>query len=112
MKCKDCRCCHKGWFKSKPDEYVCTGVKHPFVIEDINHDCTEYDYKAKSDEIEVVRCPYCGDSYYQELYSTTTCVYSPAIYKNGELISKGANKSRKVCRCLSCGKEFSCVSKE
>ena len=112
MKCKDCSCCNKGWFKSSPELYVCTGVKHPFVIEDIDHDCTEYDYKAKSDKKEMVRCPYCGDSYYQELYSTTVCVYSPAIYKNGELISKTPNTLRTVCRCLSCSKEFSYTNKE
>ena len=42
MKCKDCSSCRKGYFKSKPDKYVCIGVKEPFVIEDINNECTEY----------------------------------------------------------------------
>lgn len=42
MKCKDCESCKKGWFKSSPDLYVCIGVKHPFVIEDINKECTQY----------------------------------------------------------------------
>lgn len=42
MKCKDCECCHKGYFKSKPEAYVCIGVKEPFVIDDINVECTEY----------------------------------------------------------------------
>ena len=42
MKCKDCNCCTKGWFSYKPDAYVCTGVKEPFVISDINRQCTEY----------------------------------------------------------------------
>ena len=27
MRCIDCDCCKKGWFKSKPEEYVCTGTK-------------------------------------------------------------------------------------
>ena len=44
MKCRECNACHKGYFKSKPDAYVCTGVQEPFVIEDINNDCTEYKY--------------------------------------------------------------------
>jgi hypothetical protein len=44
MKCKDCRSCKKGWFKSEPDQYVCIGVKHPFVISDINKECTEYQW--------------------------------------------------------------------
>lgn len=42
MKCKDCSACHKGYFKSQPDKYVCTGVPEPFVIHDINRYCTEY----------------------------------------------------------------------
>ena len=106
MKCKDCGCCHKGWFPSSPDLYVCIGVKHPFVIEDINQDCTEYRDKSEENK-KINKCPYCGESYYQELYSTTTCVYSPAIYKDGELISKSPSTIRSVCRCLNCGKEFS-----
>lgn len=42
MKCKDCDCCKQGWFSYRPKDYVCIGVKHPFVISDINHECTEY----------------------------------------------------------------------
>lgn len=42
MKCKDCEYCHKGWFPSNTNLYVCIGVKIPFVIEDINATCTEY----------------------------------------------------------------------
>ena len=42
MKCKDCKACKKGWFPSDPDEYVCIGVKEPFVINDVNTHCTEY----------------------------------------------------------------------
>lgn len=42
MKCKDCYSCRKGWFRSAPDKYVCIGVKEPFVIDDINVECTEY----------------------------------------------------------------------
>lgn len=109
MKCKDCGHCKLGWFKSRPDAHVCIGVKVPFVIADINHDCTEYDYK---NNVEMIRCPHCNESYYQELYSTTTCVYSPNIYKNGELISRNSNTIRKVCRCLNCLKEFSYIHKE
>jgi hypothetical protein len=41
MKCKDCVCCKLGWFGISSD-YVCTGVKEPFVIKDINEDCPEY----------------------------------------------------------------------
>ena len=42
MKCKNCSACHKGYFKSKPDDYVCTGVCEPFVISNIDNECTEY----------------------------------------------------------------------
>lgn len=45
MKCKECNSCKKGWFTSRPDEYVCIGVKTPFVIADINVECTEYPEK-------------------------------------------------------------------
>ena len=47
MKCKNCSACHKGYFKSKPDDYVCTGVYEPFVIRNINNECTEYPEKNK-----------------------------------------------------------------
>ena len=43
MKCKNCSACHKGYFASKPDAYVCTGVCEPFVIRNIDNECTEYD---------------------------------------------------------------------
>lgn len=43
MKCRECDACRKGWFK--PDEYVCIGVPEPFVIKDINVECTEYEEK-------------------------------------------------------------------
>ena len=42
--CKNCDCCHLGYFKSKPNAYVCTGVAEPFIIEDINAWCTEYEH--------------------------------------------------------------------
>ena len=43
MKCKDCGSCEKGWFPSRPYDYVCIGVKYPFVIDDIDAECTEYE---------------------------------------------------------------------
>ena len=45
MKCKDCFACLKGYFESKPQAYVCIGVKEPFVIHDTNIECTEYPEK-------------------------------------------------------------------
>lgn len=42
MKCKDCAYAVKGFFNCYPDKHVCIGVKEPFVINDINVECTEY----------------------------------------------------------------------
>jgi hypothetical protein len=41
-KCKDCDYAVKDFFKCAPGEYVCIGVKEPFVISDINAECTQY----------------------------------------------------------------------
>ena len=54
MKCKDCDACHKGYFKSKPDDYVCTGVCEPFVIRNIDNECTEYPEKNKENTPMIV----------------------------------------------------------
>lgn len=53
--------------------------------------------------IEAKKCPYCGESYYEELFNLTTDMYYPPIYKNGVSIT---NKSSTHCRCLNCGKDF------
>lgn len=45
MRCKECPACTKGYFKSRPDEYVCTGVPEPFIIPDITRECPEYPSK-------------------------------------------------------------------
>lgn len=42
MKCKDCSYCEKGWYKSAPNEYVCIGTKEPFVIMNVDSECTVY----------------------------------------------------------------------
>lgn len=55
---------------------------------------------------EPVKCPNCGDSYYMELYSCTTALYYPPVYKNGVNINPDRNKSMTHCRCCSCGTEF------
>lgn len=48
MKCKDCDSCRKGFWASKPEAYICIGVKEPFEVTDINHECTEYPEKNKN----------------------------------------------------------------
>lgn len=41
-RCIDCSACQKGFFESKPDDYVCIGVQEPFVIKNIYQKCPEY----------------------------------------------------------------------
>lgn len=53
-----------------------------------------------------IKCPHCGVSYYTEMYSTSTAVYYPPIYKDGININPNLNKTTRHCKCLECGKEF------
>ena len=53
-----------------------------------------------------IKCPHCGESYYTETYSKSTCVYYPPIWKDGVNINPDRNKTTTHCKCLSCGKEF------
>lgn len=53
------------------------------------------------------KCPHCGYSYYQHLYSTSTLVNYVPVYKDGVLINNNPNKTTNYCRCLNCGKDFS-----
>lgn len=53
-----------------------------------------------------IQCPHCGESYYTELYSTSTSVYYPPIYKDGANINPDRNHTTTYCRCLNCNKEF------
>lgn len=52
--CRDCSACKKGFFKSEPDRYVCTGVKEPFIIGNINSTCFAYQDKDKEDAPMIV----------------------------------------------------------
>ena len=56
---------------------------------------------------ENVRCPHCGESYYEELYSTRTSVYYPPIYKDSININPDRNTTTTNYYCLNCGKDFS-----
>ena len=57
-------------------------------------------------------CPYCGESYYAENYSTTTAMYWAPIFKNGVLINENPNTTTTHCTCCNCGKSFSYTNKE
>lgn len=58
-----------------------------------------------------VKCPYCGQSYYREDYSTTTAMYFPPVYKNGVNINPDRNITTYVCTCYECGKNFTYQTK-
>lgn len=62
MKCKDYNYCHKvsfdRWSNAENrwvtyDQYQCFGVKEPFVIKDIDVECTEYEYNRGKTAEEV-----------------------------------------------------------
>ncbi len=42
MICKNCTALRRREYSDNTSEYWCYGVKHPFVIKDINQKCTEY----------------------------------------------------------------------
>lgn len=62
MKCIECDCCHevtlsrwssveKRWIEESVHQ--CWGVKEPFVVKDINKECTEYEYKRNKNTKEI-----------------------------------------------------------
>lgn len=53
------------------------------------------------------KCPKCGKSHYQVLYSTTTCLGWGPVYYNGKLINSNPNTTTTNCQCLECGERFS-----
>lgn len=61
MKCRDCDCAKRGYFKSAPDAYLCIGVKEPFVIS--NYVDTECVYKDKQNNVVS------NDGVYMELFA-------------------------------------------
>lgn len=58
-------------------------------------------------EDNLQRCPHCGESYYMQNFSTSTCVYYPPIYKDGVNINPDRNTTTVYCTCMNCKKEFS-----
>jgi hypothetical protein len=60
----------------------------------------------------MIKCPYCGKSYYQEHYSTRTAVYYPPIYKDGVNVNPDRNTTKTKCTCLECNHYFYIVNGE
>lgn len=53
MKCRDCNCAVRGFFKSVPEAYVCIGTKEPFVISNyVDAECNQYYKCEKKEDIE------------------------------------------------------------
>lgn len=97
MKCKDCEACRKGFFSSKPEAYVCIGVKEPFVIDDINVECTEYSYVTlpSRQEVYVKQYPYVSDTGIYvpfEEYAQAGCASNYKLLISKELFVEAYNK--------------------
>ena len=97
VKCKDCNSCRKGFFASKPDSYVCIGVQEPFVIDDINNECTEYSWATlvKSSDVWVKQHPYVGeDGIYVpcEEYVREDCASTYRLVISKEMFVEAYNK--------------------
>lgn len=60
----------------------------------------------------MIKCPYCGESYYRENYSTYTAVYYPPVWKNGVNINPDRNTTAIHCTCINCGKDFAYSNKD
>ena len=54
----------------------------------------------------MIKCPYCGESYYMEKYSMSTAVCYPPIWKDGVNVNPNRNTTTIYCRCMACGKDF------
>lgn len=97
MKCKECNACHKGWFHSKPDSYVCIGVPEPFVIDDINAECTEYSHATLplKHEVYVRQRPYVNDTGIYvpcEEYAREGCASNYKLLISREMFIEAYNK--------------------
>lgn len=54
----------------------------------------------------MIKCPYCGESDFYELYHTSTLVNYPAHYKDGKRMPSGENIVTHYYSCVSCGMTF------
>ena len=78
MKCRECSCAKKGYFKSLPNAYVCTGVREPFIILNIDCECTEYPEKRY--KIPTEDCLMIG---FDNSPTDDTCMTILRVNKNG-----------------------------
>lgn len=78
MKCKDCKALHQVFYDEEKTQcdYICWGVKEPFVIDDINSECTEYPEKAID---EIVKTPDFDFTNAPKFYVDDKGIWVPAI---------------------------------
>ncbi len=95
MRCRECSACVKGFYKCSPEEYVCTGVKYPFVIENIDTQCTEYPEKREIQNV-LLGDEKCG-----------ICVLNNKIVfvKNGKVIEL-TKENTPDCVCAYCSNDY------
>ena len=55
---------------------------------------------------KLIRCPYCGESYYRQLYATCTAVYWEPVFRDGVLQNSNPNVTTIHCHCCACQSEF------
>lgn len=86
----------------------CNGdIESPIVVTGLSTDDCCIDNMVHGVPIRGnVKCPHCGESYYTEMFSTSTAVYYPPVYKDGVNINPDMNTSTIHCKCLNCHKEF------
>ena len=85
MKCKECNNCKQGYFESRPYSYVCIGAKVPFIIDDIEHECTEYIFIREVKEDMETYCkqnPYVDDDGIYVPLQDRVKVGTMSAYKN------------------------------
>ena len=54
----------------------------------------------------MIKCPNCGESHYEQRYSTRTAMYFPPIYKDGININEDRNTTTYYCSCCACHHNF------
>lgn len=67
------------------------------------------DKEREANKEDIIKCPYCGESYYTIRSTVSTLIACESVYKDGKLISKDPNTYTTHCHCLNCNKDFNIV---
>lgn len=98
MKCCECQACYKGYFKSKPNAYVCIGVSEPFIIQDIKKECTEYNLKHDT----MYTCVECGATFSTPKQYIETHELDAGPYEEWQLCPYCGSSIVKAQQCSIC----------